>query len=84
VPAGELEALLRPEDLNVVVNPSGLGVVTHRSFLGATTRIGVGIAGANLRVDVRSTHADDLELGTRVDVSVNARDVLVTTPRPTN
>jgi putative spermidine/putrescine transport system ATP-binding protein len=84
VPTGELEALLRPEDLDVVVNPVGLGIVKARSFLGATTRVDVGIAGANLRVDVRSTEADDLELGTRVDVSVNARDVLVTTPRPTN
>jgi sulfate transport system ATP-binding protein len=84
VPAGELEALLRPEDLDVTVNPNGLGVVTHRSFLGATTRVGVGIAGANLRVDVRSAQADDLELGTRVDVSVNARDVLVTTRQPSS
>jgi putative spermidine/putrescine transport system ATP-binding protein len=84
VPTGDLEALLRPEDLDVVVNPNGLGVVTGRSFLGATTRVDVGIAGSNLRVDVRSTNADELELGTRVDVSVNARDVLVTTPRPTS
>jgi putative spermidine/putrescine transport system ATP-binding protein len=84
VPSGDLEALLRPEDLNVQVNPSGLGVITHRSFLGGTTRVGVGIAGANLRVDVRSSEADEFELGTRVDVSVNARDVLVTTPLPTN
>jgi putative spermidine/putrescine transport system ATP-binding protein len=79
VPAGNLEAILRPEDLDVVVNPNGLGVITHRSFFGATTRVGVGVAGTNLRVDVRSAQADDLTLGTRVDVSVNARDVLVTT-----
>jgi putative spermidine/putrescine transport system ATP-binding protein len=82
VPAGDLHALLRPEDLTIVVNPTGLGVVTHRSFLGSTTRVGVGIAGTNVRVDVRSSDADDLELGTRVDVSVSARDVLVTTPQP--
>jgi putative spermidine/putrescine transport system ATP-binding protein len=82
VPSGELEALLRPEDLDVTVDPSGLGIITHRSFLGATTRLGVGIAGSNLRVDVRSSQADDLEIGTRVDVSVNARDVLVTTQQP--
>jgi putative spermidine/putrescine transport system ATP-binding protein len=84
VPTGDLEALLRPEDLEVTINPNGLGVITHRSFLGATTRVGVGIAGANLRVDVRSSEADELELGTRVDVSVSARDVLVTTPLPAN
>ena len=84
VPAGDLVALLRPEDIDVVVNPVGMGVVTERSFLGAITRVGVGIAGANIRADVRSTHAEDLQLGTRVDVSVNARDVLVTTPQPAN
>ncbi len=84
VPAGELEALLRPEDLALTVNPTGLGVVTHRSFLGSTTRVGVGIAGTNVRVDVRSSEADHLELGTRVEISVSARDVLVTTPLPAN
>jgi putative spermidine/putrescine transport system ATP-binding protein len=84
VPSGALEALLRPEDLEVTINPNGLGVITHRSFLGATTRVGVGVGGANLRVDVRSSEADELELGTRVDVSVSARDVLVTTPLPAN
>jgi TOBE domain len=66
----------------VQINPTGLGVITHRSFLGATTRVGVGVGGAYLLVDVRSAHADDLELGTRVDVSVNARDVLVTMRQP--
>ncbi len=84
VPSGELEALLRPEDLDIVPNVNGLGVVNHRSFLGATTRIGVGLAGTNLRIDVRSSQADGLELGTRVDVSVTARDVLVTTSLPTS
>jgi putative spermidine/putrescine transport system ATP-binding protein len=84
VRSGDLDALLRPEDFDVHVNPSGLGIVTHRSFLGATTRVGVGVAGANLRVDVRSSQADELEIGTRVDVSINARDVLVTTRQPTS
>ncbi len=82
VPAGDLEALLRPEDLDVTPNPNGLGIVNHRSFLGALTRVGVGLGGSNVRVDVRSSQADDLVLGTRVDVSVTARDVLVTTPQP--
>ncbi len=84
VPTGELEALLRPEDLDVTPNPNGLGIVNHRSFLGALTRVGVGLGGSTVRVDVRSSQADDLVLGTRVDVSVTARDVLVTTPQPTS
>ncbi|HEY1825915.1 MAG TPA: ABC transporter ATP-binding protein [Acidimicrobiales bacterium] len=82
LPTGDLEALLRPEDLDVRVNPGGLGVVSHRSFFGATTRITVGLGGATLKIDVRSSEADELALGTRVDVSVTARDVLVTTPQP--
>ena len=81
---GRSGGAVRPEDIDVVVNPDGMGVVTEQSFLGATTRVGVGIAGANIRADVLSTHAEDLQLGTRVDVSVNARDVLVTTPQPAN
>ena len=84
VPSGDLDALLRPEDLDVQVEPERTGRHHAPSFLGATTRVGVGIAGANLRVDVRSSQADELELGTRVDVSVNARDVLVTTRLPTS
>ncbi|MGC2485561.1 MAG: ABC transporter ATP-binding protein [Acidimicrobiales bacterium] len=84
VPMGELEALLRPEDLDVQPNPSGLGIVNHHSFLGALTRLGVRLGGSTVRVDVRSSQADDLVLGTRVDVSVTARDVLVTTRQPTN
>ena len=42
--ATSLDALLRPEDVDVVVAPTGLGIITHKSFLGATTRLEVGIA----------------------------------------
>jgi putative spermidine/putrescine transport system ATP-binding protein len=82
VPEGPLEALLRPEDLRVELNEAGLGVINHRSFLGATTRLGVGVAGNTVKVDVRSSDAELLDIGVRVDVSVSARDVLVTTPQP--
>ena len=34
---GDLDALLRPEDLTVDVDPSSKEFVTHRNFLGATT-----------------------------------------------
>jgi putative spermidine/putrescine transport system ATP-binding protein len=80
--AQSLDALLRPEDVDVVVAPTGLGVVTHMSFLGATTRLEVGIGGASVKVDVFSSAADVFELGTRVDLVANARDVLVTASRP--
>jgi putative spermidine/putrescine transport system ATP-binding protein len=78
-----LDALLRPEDVDVRPNPNGLGVVTHISFLGATTRLEVGIGASSVKSDIRSSEADGFELGTRTDVMVNARDVLVTERRPT-
>jgi putative spermidine/putrescine transport system ATP-binding protein len=80
--AESLDALLRPEDVDVLVAPTGLGIVTHKSFLGATTRLEVGIAGASVKVDVFSSAADAFEIGTRVDLVANARDVLVTASRP--
>jgi putative spermidine/putrescine transport system ATP-binding protein len=82
--AASLDALLRPEDVDVVVAPTGLGVVTHKSFLGATTRLEVGIGGASVKVDVFSSAAGVFELGTRVDLVANAHDVLVTAARPTS
>jgi putative spermidine/putrescine transport system ATP-binding protein len=80
--ADALDALLRPEDVDVVVAPTGLGIITHKSFLGATTRLEVGIGGASVKADVLSSAADVFELGTRVDLVANARDVLVTASRP--
>ena len=82
IASGELDALLRPEDVVATVAPDGLGIVNHRSFLGATTRIEVGFGGAAIKVDVRSGDADHFELGTRVDLALLARDVLVTERRP--
>jgi putative spermidine/putrescine transport system ATP-binding protein len=80
--ATSLDALLRPEDVDVIVAPTGLGVVTHKSFLGATTRLEVGIGGASVKADVPSSGADIFELGTRVELVANAHDVLVTAARP--
>jgi putative spermidine/putrescine transport system ATP-binding protein len=81
LPSGPLDALLRPEDVEIREAPNGLGVVTHRSFLGASTRMEVGIGGSTVKVDVRSSDADGFEIGLRVDLSVSARDVLVTSQR---
>ncbi len=82
IPSGPLDALLRPEDLEVRESPDGLGIVTHRFFFGATTRLQVGIGGVTVKIDVRSSAAASFEIGTRVDVLVHARDVLVTERRP--
>ena len=74
---GDLDALLRPEDLTVDVDPSSKDFVTHRNFLGATTRLIVLVGEIPVRVDLRSDDAADIEPGTRVRLSVIARDVLV-------
>jgi putative spermidine/putrescine transport system ATP-binding protein len=78
LPESEIDALLRPEDVSATIGSHGLGIVNHRSFLGATTRLGVGFGGATIKVDVRSGDAELFELGTRVDLTLSSRDVLVT------
>lgn len=82
VPEGPLDALLRPEDVIATAASDGLGVVLHRSFLGASTRLEVGIGGSTIKVDVRSADSEHFELGTRVELALSARDVLVTERRP--
>ncbi len=81
VAGSDIDALLRPEDVSAKLASDGLGIVNHRSFLGATTRLGVGIGGVSVKVDVKSSDAEFFELGTRVDLSVNSRDVLITERR---
>jgi len=77
-----MDALLRPEDVDVELDEHGLGVVTHRSFRGATSRLEVGIGGETVKVDVPSSVANSYQLGTRVRLRVNVDDVLVTEQRP--
>ena len=81
IPSGPLDALLRPEDLEVQEAADGLGIVTHRFFFGPTTRLQVGVGGVNVKIDIRSSVAEVFEVGTRVDVLVHARDILVTERR---
>ena len=42
----------------------------------------MGIGGETVKVDVMSAGAEDFELGTRVRLRVDVRDVLVTEQRP--
>jgi putative spermidine/putrescine transport system ATP-binding protein len=72
-----VDALLRPEDVAIEVDPAGKGFITHRSFLGATTRLIMQVGELNVRVDVRSEVAADIELGTHVRPRVISRDVLI-------
>ena len=73
----DVDAVLRPEDVVIVADPAGQATVVHKSFLGAITRVTVTVESAEVRVDVRSDVARDLNHGDRVALSVVARDVLV-------
>lgn len=80
--SGPVDALLRPEDVALEVDPQGQGFVTRKSFLGAMTRLVVQVGEVPLRVDVRSDRASEIELGTRVGLSISARDVLIAPREP--
>jgi len=80
--SGPVDALLRPEDVTLEVDPEGQGFVTRKSFLGAMTRLVVQVGEIPVRVDVRSDRANDIDLGTRVRLSIVARDVLIAARRP--
>ena len=82
VPTGEVDALLRPEDVTVALDATAKPFVTHKSFLGAITRVIVQVDGVAVRVDVRSDVAADIELGARVRLAVVSRDVLVAQRAP--
>jgi ABC-type Fe3+/spermidine/putrescine transport system ATPase subunit len=76
-PATVIDALLRPEDVSVEVDADAADMVIHKSFLGATTRLIVQVGEVQMRVDIRSDVAVDMDLGTRVRPSIIASDVLV-------
>jgi putative spermidine/putrescine transport system ATP-binding protein len=75
--AGPADALLRPEDIAIELDAEGKGFVTRKVFLGAMTRLVVQVGDLSVRVDVRSDVGSDIELGTRVQPRIIARDVLV-------
>jgi putative spermidine/putrescine transport system ATP-binding protein len=80
--SGSADALLRPEDVTLEVNPDGQGFVIRKSFLGAMTRLVVQVGEIPIRVDVRSDRANDIDLGTRVRLSIVARDILIAPRQP--
>ncbi len=80
--SGPVDALLRPEDISLDVDGEGQGFVTRKSFLGAMTRLVVQVGEIPVRVDVRSDRASEIDLGTRVRLSIVARDILIAPRRP--
>jgi putative spermidine/putrescine transport system ATP-binding protein len=80
--SGPVDSLLRPEDVTIEVDAEGQGFVTRKSFLGAMTRLVVQIGEIPVRVDLRSDRANEIDLGTRVRISVVARDILIAPRKP--
>ncbi len=81
VPAGTVEALVRPEGL--LVTAGGEGRVVTRTFSGASTRLLVALPGGlEVRVDLASAESQDFTPGTAVTVSPAERPVLVVPAEP--
>jgi putative spermidine/putrescine transport system ATP-binding protein len=75
---GPVDALVRPENLNVTASETGNGIVTVRTFLGAVTRLAVRLSGdTEVVVDVATTSAADMTPGTAVQVGLPPAPVLV-------
>ena len=76
--SGEVDALVRPENLTVAVAEGGNGIVTGRTFLGAVTRVAVLLSGdTEVSVDVPSSTALAMSPGTAVEVGLPGTPVLV-------
>jgi putative spermidine/putrescine transport system ATP-binding protein len=76
--SGQVDALVRPENLTVAVAEDGNGIVTGRTFLGAITRVKVRLSGdTEVAVDVSSATALAMSPGTAVAVSLPGDPVLV-------
>ncbi len=78
VPAGDVVALLRPEQVLVRADERATGRVVARTFSGGTTRITAALPdGTEVAADVVSTESTHLVPGTAVDVSPTDRPVLL-------
>jgi putative spermidine/putrescine transport system ATP-binding protein len=76
--SGEVDALVRPENLTVAVAEGGNGIVSGRTFLGAVTRVAVLLSGdTEVSVDVPSSTALAMTPGTAVEVGLPGTPVLV-------
>ncbi len=81
--SGQVDALVRPENLTVTPDEAGNGIVTGRTFLGAVTRVAVILSGdTEVAVDVPSPAAIAMTPGTAVQVSLPPAPVLVAPRQP--
>jgi putative spermidine/putrescine transport system ATP-binding protein len=76
-PAGDVDILVRPEELRIAGVPNGNGIVIDLTFLGSVTRVSVRLSGdVTVKVDQPSAEAAGLTPGTSVEVSVTGTPVL--------
>jgi len=76
-----VDVLVRPEELALTPTGHGAGIVMAKTFLGSVNRVHVLLDGAiEVEADLASSRAAGLELGTAVDVTITAAQVLVDDP----
>ena len=75
---GDVDLLVRPEELRIAAVPGGNGIVTDRTFLGSMTRVSVRLSGdVTVKVDLPSAEAAAMPPGTSVEVRLAGTPVLV-------
>jgi putative spermidine/putrescine transport system ATP-binding protein len=80
-PAGsEVEALVRPEALEVLPDAAGPGEVTERTFLGSAVRLRISLDGGQVILVESSSHGAAVPIGSRVGLRVIADRLVVTDP----
>ncbi|HEX3926172.1 MAG TPA: ABC transporter ATP-binding protein [Streptosporangiaceae bacterium] len=76
--SGDVDLLVRPEELRIEAVAGGNGIVTDRTFLGSVTRISARLSGdVTVKVDRPSSEAAAMTPGTSVEVSLAGAPVLV-------
>jgi len=76
-PGTAVDAMLRPEALQLAPDAGGLGEILERTFLGSSVRLRVALDGGQTVVVEASSHGTDLPLGARVGLTVVADRVAV-------
>jgi putative spermidine/putrescine transport system ATP-binding protein len=80
--SGDVDVLVRPEDLRITVQPGGNGIVSDRTFLGSVTRVTVRLSGdVTVKVDRATADATDMLPGASVQISLPGTPVLITERR---
>ncbi|MFJ4919579.1 ABC transporter ATP-binding protein [Streptomyces sp. NPDC088725] len=79
IPAsGQVEVLIRPENITATADPAGTATVVSASFFGSVTRVLLDLpGGGSVKADLPSRDAGELVPGVRATVRPAARPVLV-------